>query len=200
MPSSNRAWPESGTTMSPWTFAATTVPPLNQGRRSRASAVAPGEQRADAGRVAEHLVEGDRDEVGLPGREVEPTRRHERGAVEQHVPAPLLRRRDPLERVLDAGEVRLRGIGEQVVAAPGRRRRGSARAPRRRRAGRAPRAARTRSRALGARELADAVDRVVVVDVARKRPSGANGYASPTSLSAPVAFGVKMQAYSPRTR
>ena len=33
--------------------------------------------------------------------------------------------------------------------------------------------------------------------VARNRSSGPNGYASPTSRSAPVAFGVKMQAYSP---
>ena len=31
---------------------------------------------------------------------------------------------------------------------------------------------------------------------ARKRPSGVNGYASPTSRRAPVALGVKMQAYS----
>src|SRR4051794_19050352 len=32
--------------------------------------------------------------------------------------------------------------------------------------------------------------------VARKRSPGPNGYASPTSRSAPVALGVKMQAYS----
>jgi hypothetical protein len=33
-------------------------------------------------------------------------------------------------------------------------------------------------------------------NVARKRPPGAKGYDSPTSRRAPVAFGVKMQAYS----
>ena len=33
-------------------------------------------------------------------------------------------------------------------------------------------------------------------NVARKRSPGRNGYASPTSRSAPVALGVKMQAYS----
>ncbi|MEZ5123934.1 MAG: hypothetical protein R2736_20610 [Solirubrobacterales bacterium] len=32
--------------------------------------------------------------------------------------------------------------------------------------------------------------------VARKQPPGPNGYASPTSRSAPLAFAVKMQVYS----
>ena len=109
--------------------------------------LAPREQRAEAGRVAEHLVEGDRDEVGLPRRQVEPARRHERGAVDDHVPAPLLGRRDPLQRVLDAGEVRLRRVGEEVVAVRAGVVEVALEHARRRRAGRAPRAARTRSRA-----------------------------------------------------
>ena len=33
-------------------------------------------------------------------------------------------------------------------------------------------------------------------DVSRRRLPASNGYASPTSLSAPVAFGVKMTLYS----
>ena len=151
---------------------------------------APREQRAEPGRVAEHLVEGDRDEVRLPHRQVEPARRHERGGVQDHVPAALLGRRDPLERVLDAGEVGLRRVGEEVVAVRGARRRGSARAPRRRRGDRAPRAARTRS----ARPWRRANSRMPLTElwlsnVARKRALGLNGYASPTSRRAPVAFG-----------
>ena len=77
---------------------------------------APDDQRAQARRVAEHLVEGDRDEVRLPHRQVEPARRRERGAVQEHVPAPLMGQVDPLQRMLDAREVGLRGIGEEAGA------------------------------------------------------------------------------------
>ena len=41
--------------------------------------------------------------------------RHERGGVEQNVPAFAPRLGDPLERVLDAGKVRLRRVGKKVV-------------------------------------------------------------------------------------
>ena len=84
--------------------------PLELGERVPAR-----EQAADAGRPAEHLVERQRDEVGVPAAEVEPVGRHVGGGVEQDVPAVLVRLLDPLQRVLDAGEVRLRRIGEQVV-------------------------------------------------------------------------------------
>ena len=164
MPSSNSAWPDSGTTSSPWTFAATTVPPLNHGRCRRASAARRASSAPEARRVAEHLVEGDRDEVRLPGRQVEPARGHERGRVDDHVPAALLGRRDPLERVLDAGEVGLRREREQVAAAGPRvvevaleQPVGDAQV------GRLERDVRG-LRALRAGELADAVDRVVVVE------------------------------------
>ncbi len=125
---------------------------------------APGDQRADPRRVAEHLVEGDRDEVRLPDREVEPARRYERGAVEDHVPAPLVGRLDPLERMLDAGEVGLRRVGEEVVAA----RAGVVEVAVEHVAGDAQVGRLERHvrglHALGAGELADAVDRVVVVE------------------------------------
>ena len=89
------------------------VPPENQGRRSRCSL--PREQTADARRIAEHLVEGQRYEVGMMRRQIEPVRRHERGGVEHHVPTMLVRQIDPRKRVLDAGKIRLRGIGEEVM-------------------------------------------------------------------------------------
>ena len=70
----------------PWTVAKFTVPPANHGRWSVSSARVAGEQTADAGRVAEHLVEGDADEVRPHGPQVQAVRGHERRCVEQHVP------------------------------------------------------------------------------------------------------------------
>jgi len=70
-----------------------------------------GEQRPHARGVAEHLVERERHEVGMPAREVQAVHRNEGRRVEQDVPAAGLCPRDPLERVLDAREVRLRGEG-----------------------------------------------------------------------------------------
>ena len=84
--------------------------PLELGQRLAAR-----EQAADAGRPAEHLVEGEGDEVRVPAAEVEPVGRHVGGGVEEHVPAVRVRLLDPVERVLDAGEVRLGRVGEQVV-------------------------------------------------------------------------------------
>ena len=69
--------------------------PLELGER-----VAAGEQAADAGRPAEHLVERERDEVRVPAAEVEPVGGHVCGGVEQHVPAVRVGLLDPLERVL----------------------------------------------------------------------------------------------------
>jgi len=56
--------------------------PLEPGER-----VAAGEQAADAGGPAEHLVERDRDEVRMPRAQVKRVRGDECGGVEQHVPA-----------------------------------------------------------------------------------------------------------------
>jgi hypothetical protein len=67
--------------------------------------VAAGEQAADAGRPAEHLVEGEGDEIGMPAEEVEPAGGDVGGRVEQDVPAVVMGLLDPGERVLDAGEV-----------------------------------------------------------------------------------------------
>ena len=74
-----------------------------------------GDQSADAGRPAEHLVERQRDEIGMMTRQVEPVGGHVRSRVEQDIPAVVMRLVDPGERVMDAGEVRLRREGEQVV-------------------------------------------------------------------------------------
>ena len=52
----------------------------------------------------------------MPAAEVEPVRRDEGRRVEKNVPALLVRLLDPFEGMLDAREVRLRGIGEEPVA------------------------------------------------------------------------------------
>jgi hypothetical protein len=141
--------------------------PLELGERVRA-----GDQAADAGRPAEHLVEGERDVVGVPAAEVEPVGRHVRRRVEQDVPAVCVRLLDPVERVLDAGEVRLRGIGEQVVVIAGRlgqvaRQQVAIDAQVRRDARHVGRLG-----PANARELADPVDRVVVVEGQQESVAG----------------------------
>ena len=164
MPSSKWAAPGADWYHSRWTKAATIVPPENQGRSQLGERLAAGEQAADAGRLAEHLVEGERDEVRVPAGQVEPVGRHERGGVEQHVPAVRVRLLDPVERVLDAGEVRLGRVGEEVVvlaADLGQVARQQLLVD-----AQLGRLARDVGRlgAAGAGELADAVDRVVVVE------------------------------------
>ena len=77
--------------------------------------LAPRQEHPDAGRPAEQLVERDRHEVRVPPRQVEAVRGGERGRVDEDVPAVLVGLLDPVERMVDAGEVRLRRIGEQVV-------------------------------------------------------------------------------------
>jgi hypothetical protein len=51
----------------------------------------------------------------VPAGEVEPVGGHVGGRVEEHVPAVVVGLLDPGERVLDAGEVRLGRVGDQVV-------------------------------------------------------------------------------------
>ena len=141
------------------------VPPANHGRRSFASAVLARDQTADAGRVAENLVEGLRYEIGPPAAEVQPIGGRECGGVEQHVPAVLLCERNPVERMLHARKVRLRRIGEQSVATARRPRKMFCELAHRRRACRAaPPGRRSSRQCLRARELADAVHRVVIVE------------------------------------
>ena len=115
--------------------------PLELGER-----VAAREQAADAGRLAEHLVEGERDEVGVPAGEVEPVGRHVGGGVEQHVPAVLRApgrssRADAARRRSSTGPGRRTGCGARR-----RRRSGSGAAASRRRAARGRRSARRWSR------------------------------------------------------
>ena len=77
----------------------------------------PGQQAADPGRVAEHLVPAHGHELRLDHREVEPVRRDERRRVEQHVIAGRLGQVHPGQRVLDAAEVALRRVAEQAPPA-----------------------------------------------------------------------------------
>ena len=72
------------------------------------------QQTADTGGIAEHLIEGDRHKVGCHAAQVKAIRRHVCRRVEEHVPAALAGRLDERKRMLHAGEVRLRGEGEQV--------------------------------------------------------------------------------------
>src|SRR3954465_10629705 len=72
------------------------------------------EEAADAGGVAEHLVEGHRDEVWLDRAEIQAGRRDERRGIEQDEPAGALSLRDELQWMLHAGEVRLRRERKQV--------------------------------------------------------------------------------------
>ncbi len=62
--------------------------PLQAGERG-----IPNQEAADAGRVAEHLVERDRDEVRSDGFQIEPVGRDERRRIEQDVPAVRARPR-----------------------------------------------------------------------------------------------------------
>jgi hypothetical protein len=100
----------------------------------------------------------------VPARETEAIGRHVGGGVEQYVPAVIVGLLDPLEWVLDAREVRLGRVGKQVVVIADR-------------VGQVARQqllvdpqvgqdARDIGRlgVAGAGELADAVDRVVVVE------------------------------------
>ena len=121
------------------------------------------EQAAHAGGIAEHLVEGDRHEVGPHGTQVEAVGGHEGGCVEQHVPAGGLGLPDQRQRMLHAREIGLRRKSQQVVAPRLglRQLRGHGR-------GVDAQVGSCQWRvvdagALGARELAHAVDRVVVV-------------------------------------
>jgi hypothetical protein len=74
----------------------------------------PHEQTADTGRISEHLVKRDRHEIGLHSGEIQPIGWDERRRIEQHVPAAGMRALDPVQRVLDAREVGLRRVREKV--------------------------------------------------------------------------------------
>jgi len=100
----------------------------------------------------------------MPDAQVERARRHVRGGVEEHVPPVCVRLLDPLEWMLHTREVRLRRIREQVVVVADRvgeisREHALVDTQIGRDAGyvRGVGAAR-------ARELTDAVDRVVIVE------------------------------------
>ena len=77
------------------------------------------DQRADPGRVAEDLVPGDRDKVRVPAGQVELSRRHERGCVDQDVPASVVRLGQPVERVPNSRVIGLGREREQVVPVVG---------------------------------------------------------------------------------
>lgn len=60
-------------------------------------ALAPDEHAANSRRIPEHLVERDRNVVGLVDAEVQAVVRDERGCVEQDCPAMLMSEADPVE-------------------------------------------------------------------------------------------------------
>ena len=121
------------------------------------------QQAADPGRVAKHLVERHHHKIGRHGAQVQPVGGNIRGSVQQHMPPGGARRRHQRQRMLDAGKVGLRrkrhqvgvraiSLGQQGVH--GRHVNTQFRARQRRVA---------HAGACPAGELADAVDRVVVV-------------------------------------
>ena len=75
--------------------------------------VAPRDQRAEAGRIAEEFVERERREIGRTAAQAQRVTRDERRDVEQDVEAEGARFRDEIERMLDAGEIRLRRKRDQ---------------------------------------------------------------------------------------
>ena len=164
------------------TDATPIVPPANHGRRSRASASRRTTREPTPVGIAENLVPGDGDEVGLPARQVERVRRDEGRRIEQHIPAAILGGVDPVEG----------GGRPSSSTAPGRRRGGApaGQPSSSREDGRSStrssgaRAAGTSLRRPRAGELADPVDRVVVVGGQEQPAASRNGYASPTSLKA----------------
>ncbi len=129
------------------------------------------DETADAGRIPEHLVEGDADEIRVNCRQIEAIGRNERRCVEQHVPTRAVRFVDDVERVLHPGKIRLRRKGEQVVAIRiGRLEQPTERLTVDPQVGHRDRRV-LDAHALRLREFADAVHRVVIVDGEETAPS-----------------------------
>ena len=102
-----RVWRGTATETSPM------VPP-GEPRTSQARECLPArDQGTDARWVPEHLVPGDRDEVRVPATKIQAIGGQEGRGVEQDVPATLVRKVDPAQRVAHAGVIGLRGICEQ---------------------------------------------------------------------------------------
>ena len=76
-----------------------------------------GDQRPQPGGVTEHLVERERDEIRLNHREVEAAGGDEGGCIQQHVPTLGVGLFDPIQGMLDRGEIRLGRVGEQIPIA-----------------------------------------------------------------------------------
>ena len=132
-------------------------------------------------RITEHLVERDADKVRLHLGQIEPVGGNEGGRIEQHVPSARVRVIDELERMLHAAEIRLRGIREESRAGRGRRQHRVEAIdvdPQLRHADRDV----LDGSPLGARELADAVHRVVVVDRQQELRTGAERVGLPHVL------------------
>mmetsp|Transcript_7041 Transcript_7041/g.15384 ORF Transcript_7041/g.15384 Transcript_7041/m.15384 type:complete len:215 (-) Transcript_7041:496-1140(-) len=73
-------------------------------------------QCSHSSRVPKELVEAHGDEVGLVLGKVEKIRGHEGSGVGHHQPPPLLSVGDPVQAVLDSGDVALQGEGEELLA------------------------------------------------------------------------------------
>ena len=158
------------------------------------------QQAADAGRVAEHLVERDGDEVGLPRARRSSRLVGTNAAASSSTSQP--RRRAPAstsssgcftpEKFDCAGKAnRLARAGSASVEQRGQRGVVDAQLGQRQRRV-------VDRRALGARELADAVDRVVVVDGQQQAAARRERDTTRRRASArPMAFSVKTAVYSP---
>src|SRR5689334_14117243 len=75
--------------------------------------IASGDEGAEACGQAKELVEGERDELRLPGAETQLRRRQVSRRIEQHVETRALGDADQLEGMTNARKVRLRGISEE---------------------------------------------------------------------------------------
>lgn len=78
------------------------------------------QQTPHPGRVAEQLVERERDEIGMPSRKIERIGRCECRGVEEHIPALRLCLGNPVEGMLYPREIRLGGKGEELMTAGAR--------------------------------------------------------------------------------
>src|ERR1700722_20288106 len=74
------------------------------------------EECADTRWMPEHLVEGDRHEIGLNGCEIQARCGHKGGGIEQHAPSFPLRPCHEFERMFHAGKIGLRRKRKKISA------------------------------------------------------------------------------------
>src|SRR5258708_6930088 len=72
------------------------------------------QQTADARRVAEHFIERDRHKIGMPFEEIQSIGWREGSAIHEHIPPSCMGLFNPLQWVLYTAEVGLGRVGKQV--------------------------------------------------------------------------------------